>query len=237
MKISVVLVDDHAVVRDGLRALLELQVDIEVLASLGDARDAVRFCVERHPDVTVLDVSLPELSGIDAAKQIHDGCPEGKILMLSMHSGPEYVVQALRAGASGYVLKESAGAEVVDAIRAVHAGQRFLSRKLAPQTIDEYLRSRADDPLERLTAREKQVLQLVVEGRTSSEVAERLGLSPKSVETYRSRLMLKLGIDDTPGLVKFAIRRGMTQPCDRPDQGFPTGLSGQTAPPVIVNFF
>ncbi len=209
--IRVVLVDDHAVVREGLRALLELQPDLQVLAALGDAREAVRFCIEHHPDVTVLDVSMPDLGGIEAAKQIHDGCAEGRILMLSMHSGAEYVLQSMRAGASGYVLKESAGREVVDAIRAVHAGQRFLSRKISSQAVDEYLRSRAaEDPLERLTARERQVLQLVVDGRTSSEAAEVLGLSPKSVETYRSRLMIKLGIDDLPALVKFAVRRGMT---------------------------
>ncbi len=211
MPINVVLVDDHAVVRDGLRALLELQPDIRVVASFGDAREAVRFCAKAHPDVAVLDVALPGLSGIEAAKQIHDLCADGKILMLSMHSGAEYVHQALRAGASGYVLKESAGAEVVEAVRSVHAGIRFLSRKISQQAFDEYLRSRApDDPLERLSGRERQVLNLVVEGRTSSEIAGLLGLSSKSIDTYRSRLMVKLGIDDLPALVKFAIRHGIT---------------------------
>ena len=211
MSINVVLVDDHAVVRDGLRALLESQSDLRVAASFGDAGSAVRYCVEAHPDVVVLDIALPGLGGIEAAKQIHDQCAAAKILMLSMHSGAEYVHQALRAGANGYVLKESAGAEVIEAVRTVHNGGRFLSRKLSPQAVDAYASARGPEaPLERLSARERQVLKLVVEGKTSGEIAALLGLSPKSIDTYRSRMMLKLGIDDVPSLVKFAIRHGIT---------------------------
>jgi DNA-binding NarL/FixJ family response regulator len=209
--INVVLVDDHAVVRDGLRALLESQADLHVAASFGDATTAVRYCVDEHPDVVLLDIALPGLGGIEAAKQIHDQCVGAKILMLSMHSGAEYVHQALRAGANGYVLKESAGAEVIEAVRTVHTGTRFLSRKLSPQAVDAYALQRGPEaPLERLSARERQVLKLVVEGRTSNEIASLLGLSPKSIDTYRSRMMLKLGIDDVPTLVKFAIRHGIT---------------------------
>jgi DNA-binding NarL/FixJ family response regulator len=209
--ISVVLVDDHAVVRDGLRALLESQADLRVGASFGDAASAVRYCVDAHPDVVVLDIALPGLGGIEAAKQIHDQCAGSKILMLSMHSGAEYVHQALRAGANGYVLKESAGAEVIEAVRTVHTGTRFLSRKLSPQAVDAYARQRGPQaPLDRLSARERQVLKLVVEGRTSNEIASLLGLSSKSIDTYRSRMMLKLAIEDVPTLVKFAIRHGIT---------------------------
>jgi len=211
MPLKVALVDDHAVVRDGLRALLELQPDIQVVASFGDAREAVRFCTEAHPDVVLLDVALPGLGGIEAAKQIHDLCADTKIVMLSMHSGWEYVDQALRAGANGYVLKESAGAEVVEAVRTAAAGRRFLSGKISPQALHEYARQRgADEPLERLSPRERQVLKLVVEGRTSHEIAALLGVSPKSVDTYRSRLMSKLEIEDLATLVKFAIRHGVT---------------------------
>ena len=211
MAINVVLVDDHAVVRDGLRALLESQPDLRVAASFGEAGSAVRYCVDAHPDVVVLDIALPGLGGIEAAKQIHDQCAEAKILMLSMYSGAEYVHQALRAGANGYVLKESAGAEVIEAVRTVHAGGRFISRKLLPQALEDYARRHADEPpLERLSPRERQVLKLVVEGRTSNEIAQGLGVSSKSIDTYRHRMMLKLGIDDLPGLVKFAIRHGIT---------------------------
>ena len=211
MAISVVLVDDHAVVRDGLRALLESQADLRVAASFGEATSAVRYCADAHPDVVVLDIALPGLGGIEAAKQIHDQCAEAKILMLSMYSGAEYVHQALRAGANGYVLKESAGAEVIEAVRTVHTGARFLSRKLSPEAVDAYASQRGPvPPLERLSVRERQVLKLVVEGRTSNEIGALLGLSPKSIDTYRSRMMLKLGIDDVPSLVKFAIRHGIT---------------------------
>jgi DNA-binding NarL/FixJ family response regulator len=212
MPIDIVLVDDHAVVRDGLRVLLELEPDFRVAAAFGDAAEAVRFCTESNPDVALLDVAMPGLGGIEAARQIHDLCADTRILMLSMHAGTEYVHQALRAGADGYVLKESAGAEVVEAVRTVNARQRFLSRKISPQALDEYSRqrSRSQDPLARLSARERQVLKLVVEGSTSNEIAAMIGVSPKSVETYRSRLMFKLEIHDLTALVKFAIRHGVT---------------------------
>jgi DNA-binding NarL/FixJ family response regulator len=211
MPISVILVDDHAVVREGLRALLEMEPDIRVVATFGRAAAAVAFAAQHSPDVVVLDVALPGLGGIAAARQIHDLSADGKIVMLSMHSEPEYVDQALRAGANGYVLKESAGAEVVEAIRCAHAGGRYLSRKILPDALDEYARQRGPvDPLERLSPREREVLKLVVDGHTSNEIGQRLSVSPKSVDTYRSRMMLKLGIGDLPALVKFAIRRGLT---------------------------
>jgi DNA-binding NarL/FixJ family response regulator len=209
--ISVILVDDHAVVRDGLRALLATQLDIRVVGSFGAADAALQFVAGSPPDVAVLDIELGGVDGIEAARRIQDVSPQTHILMLSMHASPEYVYQALRAGATGYVLKESAGDEVVAAVRGVHDGRRFLSEKISARSIDEYLRERgADSPLERLSARERQVMKLIVEGHTSGEVATMLGLSPKSIDTYRSRMMTKLGIDDLPGLVKFAIRNGVT---------------------------
>jgi DNA-binding NarL/FixJ family response regulator len=211
MPISVLLLDDHAVVRDGLQALLATQADLRVTGSFAAAEEALRFASESPPDVAVLDIALPGIDGIEVAKRMHDLCPETRVLMLSMHATPEFVYQALRAGASGYVLKESAGEEVVAAVRAVHAGRRYLSGKISARAIEDYTRERGPEhPLERLSSRERQVLRLIVEGHSSSEAAALLGVSPKSVDTYRSRLMAKLGIDDLPSLVKLAIRHGMT---------------------------
>lgn len=211
MTISVLLLDDHAVVRDGLQALLAAQPDIRVVGSFGDAGRAVQFAAEAPPDVAVLDIAMPGLDGIEAARRIHDQCPDTHVLMLSMHASPEHVYQALRAGASGYVLKESAGGEVVAAVRAVHNGRRYLSEKISPRALEDYIRERGTDhPLEKLSRRELQVLKLIVQGSTSAEVAALLGLSPKSVDTYRSRMMHKLEIDDLASLVKFAIRHGVT---------------------------
>ena len=211
MPIDVLLLDDHAVVREGLQALLAAQADIRIVASFGDAGRAVSFAAQTPPHVAVLDIALPGLDGIEAARRIHDLCPDTHILMLSMHASPEHVYQALRAGASGYVLKESAGGEVVAAVRAVHAGRRYLSEKLSPRALDDYIRERgADHPLERLSRRERQVLKLIVEGHTSSAMGAMLGLSPKSVDTYRSRMMAKLEVGDLASLVKFAIRHGVT---------------------------
>jgi DNA-binding NarL/FixJ family response regulator len=211
VKIRILLLDDHAVVRDGLQALLDAQPDLQVVGSFGTAADALRFAAQSPPDVAVLDIALGDVDGIEAAQRIHDLCPETNILMLSMHASTEYVYQALRAGATGYVLKESAGDEVVAAVRSVHAGRRFLSEKISARTVDAYLRERGGaTPLERLSARERQVMKMIVEGHGSGEIAALLGVSPKSVDTYRSRMMAKLGIDDVPGLVKFAIRHGVT---------------------------
>jgi DNA-binding NarL/FixJ family response regulator len=212
MLISVVLVDDHTVVRDGVRHLLELQPGMRVVGSFSDARAAVGFAKANEFDVAVIDVAMPGLNGIEAARQIHDACPEVHVLMLSMHSNPEYVYQAFEAGAQGYLLKESAGSEVIDAVRAVHLGKRFLSRKIAGGALEHYIRERRQKGslLLQLSAREREVLQLIVEGKTSLEAGLVLKLSPKSVETYRSRLMKKLDIGDMPGLVKFAIRYGLT---------------------------
>ncbi len=211
MTINVLLLDDHAVVRDGLAALLGVQPDLRVVGSFAAAADALRFVEHSPPDVAVLDIALGGMDGIEAAKRMQDQCPETHILMLSMHASPEFVYQALRAGALGYLLKESAGEEVVAAVRAVFAGRRYLSEKISARALEDYMRERGPEhPLERLSPRERQVLKLIVEGQTSNEVAAVLGVSPKSVDTYRSRLMAKLGIEDLPALVKFAIRHGMT---------------------------
>ena len=205
--IRVILVDDHALVREGVSRLLAEEPDIRVVGAFADGQTAVRFAARDEPDVAILDISMPGASGIDVARRLRAVSPRTRLLMLSMHAKVEYVQQALWAGANGYLLKESAGHDVASAVRVVHSGQRYLGsgvplRALAPGS--------REDPLDRLSAREIEVLKLVVEGNTSMEVATQLGLSPKSIDTYRSRLMTKLDVDDLPALVKFAIRRGLT---------------------------
>ena len=210
--IRVTLADDHAVVRDGLRVLLEAQSDLEVVGVAANGRQAVRLVHELHPDVVVMDIAMPELNGIEATQQIHDAAPSTQVLVLSMHSTTEHIFRALQAGARGYLLKDSAGAEVVDAVRIVHAGRRYLSQKIASAVIDDYISERhRASPLDSLSPRERQILQLVAEGKSSAEAAAMLFLSSKTVDTYRSRMMQKLDIDDLPSLVKFAIQHGVTQ--------------------------
>ena len=210
--IKVLLADDHAVVRDGLRALLEAQPGMEVVGDVANGREAVRATQKLEPDVVVMDIAMPELNGIEAAREIHERFPSTQILILSMHSTTEHIFRALQAGARGYLLKDSAGAEVVEAVRAVHAGRRYLSNKIAATVVDDYISERhRTSPLDSLSRRERQILQLIAEGKTSAEVGTMLFLSPKTVDTYRSRMMHKLGIGDVPNLVKFAIQHGITQ--------------------------
>ena len=207
----VLLADDHAVVRDGLRVLLEQQDDIEVVGSAANGREVVRQARQLHPDVIVMDIAMPELNGIEATLQVRDACPGTQVLILSMHSTTEHIFRALQAGARGYLLKDSAGTELVEAVRAVHAGARYMSQKIATAVVDDYIAERhRASPLEALSRRERQILQLIAEGKSSAEVAAMLFLSRKTVETYRSRMMDKLGIGDLPNLVRFAIQHGLT---------------------------
>lgn len=214
MAIRVLLADDHTVIRDGLRFMLEAQGDITVVGDAADGRQAVNQVQKLKPDVVIMDIAMPELNGIEATQQIRYTCPSTQVVILSVYSNAEHIFRALQAGARGYLLKESAGKEVVSAVRAVRVGRRYLSRKIAETMIDDYVHQResteAKSPLERLSPREREVLQLVVEGKSSKEIANIIHLSPKSVETYRSRLMQKLNVNDLPGLVKFAIQHGIT---------------------------
>jgi DNA-binding NarL/FixJ family response regulator len=214
MTITVFLVDDHTIVRDGVRAFLGAHPDIKVVGEACNGRDALRRIAEIGPDVAILDIAMPELNGIDATLQIRQASPATQIVILSMHATEEHIFRALQAGARGYVLKESAGAELVEAVRTVHASHRHLSQKISDKMIDNYVRqheaTEVKCPLARLSPREREILQLVVEGKTSDEIAGILFLSPKTIETYRSRMMNKLGISDLPALTKFAIRHGLT---------------------------
>jgi len=211
MAITVLLVDDHSVVRDGLRVLLEAEGDIQVVGGAANGLEAVRKVRELHPDIVVMDLAMPELNGTEATAQIHDVCPATEVLVLSMHSTAEHIFRAFQAGAQGYVLKESAGPEVVAAVRAVHAGKRYLSQKIAGTVVDDYIRERhAASPLGSLSPRERQILQLISEGKSTAETAKALFLSPKTVDTYRSRMMHKLGVGNFAALVRFAIQHGVT---------------------------
>jgi len=209
MPIRILIADDHGVVAEGLKHLVEAQQDMEVVATVGDGREAIRVAKETAPDVVLMDLSMPELNGADATRAVLEHNPKCRVIVLSMYAEREYVRRALKAGAAGYVVKRSAAKEVVDAIRAVHAGQRYLSPRVADVVIDDYAGDGKGDLLEKLSAREREVLQLLAEGRTGAEIATRLALSQKTVETYRARLVEKLGIRDVAGLVKFAIHRGL----------------------------
>ena len=209
MPIRILIADDHGVVAEGLKHLVEAQPDMEVIACVGDGREAVQRARDAQPDVVLMDLSMPELNGADATRAILERDPKCRVIVLSMYAQREYVRRALKAGAAGYVVKRSAAKEVVDAIRAVHAGQRYLSPRVADVVLEDYTDDKQDDPLARLSAREREVLQLLAEGRTGAQIAERLSLSQKTVETYRARLVEKLGIRDLAGLVRFAIQRGL----------------------------
>ena len=214
MKITVFLADDHAIVRDGLKLLLERAGDFEVIGQAGSGRETVKEAQRIKPDVVLMDIAMPELNGIEATRQLIDLLPETKVIILSMHATSEHIFQALQAGASGYLLKESVGEEVVSAVNEVVKGQRYLSKKITETLVDDYLVQRQTNqtrsPIDRLSTREREVLQMVAEGLSSAKIAAELALSPKTVDTYRSRIMQKIGVRDVTELVKFAIRHGLT---------------------------
>jgi DNA-binding NarL/FixJ family response regulator len=219
MPIRVLIADDHTLVAEGLRHLIEAERDIEVVGVVADGREAVQQARDTQPDVVLMDLSMPELNGADATRAILERDARCRVIVLSMYAQREYVRRALKAGAAGYVVKRSAGKEVVEAIRAVHAGQRYLSPRVADVVLEDYTDDKQDDLLSRLSAREREVLQLLAEGRTGAQIAERLSLSQKTVETYRARLVEKLGIRDLAGLVRFAIQKGLVSL----DEGPPSG--------------
>jgi DNA-binding NarL/FixJ family response regulator len=211
MTIRVLIADDHGIVGEGLRKLVEADPDMKVVGLVGDGREAVRRTMEESPDVVVMDIAMPILNGSEATRIIRQRCPQTRVIMLSMYSDPVHVYRALQAGAVGYIAKKSVAKEVVDAIRMAHAGRLYLSAQLNESVLDHIMRKdAADDPLLRLSSRERQVLQMLAEGHSIANIAETLSLSPKTVETYRARMMEKLGISDFASLVRFAIQHGLT---------------------------
>jgi len=213
MPIRVLLADDHRIVRQGLRVLLSAQPDIVVVSETGDGRETVQLAESLQPDVVVMDISMPLLNGIEATRQIASRTPEVAVVVLSMHGGDEYILQALRAGALGYVLKQSADTELIMAIRAAQRGESFLSPAIAHTVIRGYIQRaeapQTQDRYEMLTKREREVLQLIAEGRRMQEIADLLYISPRTAATHKSNLMNKLDIHHTAGLVRFAIHRGV----------------------------
>jgi len=212
-ELRVLLGDDHAVLRQGLRKILENRREWRVIAEAGNGRDAVREALELKPDVAVLDIGMPMLNGIEATRQIARRAPSVRVVILSMHSDQAYVTQSVHAGARAYVLKESAGDELIEAIGTVASGGTFFSPAVAQVVFDDYVRGLADrgihDRYDLLSEREREVLQLVAEGRSSREIGDLLSISPATVETHRTHVLQKLGLRNTAEVVRYAARRGI----------------------------
>jgi DNA-binding NarL/FixJ family response regulator len=209
-RIRVVLADDHTLVRAGIRALLDRMPDVEVVGEAGEGSEAVAQVAATRPDVLLADVAMPGMGGLEAAERLRREFPDVRVVMLSMHANEEYVLQALRAGASGYLLKDAASVELDLALRAAVAGQTYLSPAISRQMIDSYMTRVAGGATpEPLTPRQREILRLIAEGKSTKEIAFALTISVKTVETHRSQLMDRLDIHDVAGLVKYAIRAGI----------------------------
>ena len=211
-RIKVLLADDHTIVRKGLRALIDADNDIEVVDEAEDGKEAFEKAEKLQPDVVVMDIAMPGLNGIEATRQIKKHLPGTRVLILSMHTSEEYIFQALRAGASGYLIKKAAPRDLVLAIQAAQRGETFLSPAISRTVVEEYIRKAEkteEDPLEKLTDREREVLQLIAEGLSNRETAERLHISIKTVETHRTHLMEKLNVQRVADLTRYAIRKGL----------------------------
>jgi DNA-binding NarL/FixJ family response regulator len=225
--ITVLLADDHDILRDGLKALLSMSGDIEVVGEAHTGREAVEESERLSPDVILMDISMPELDGVEACRRIRAQVPESRVLFLTMHEAEEYFFRALQAGASGYVIKRTAAADLVAAVRAVARGESFLSPSMARALVNDYTERGAHqgasntasstqtngaDTYTTLTGREREILQLVGEGNTNQEIADRLHVSIKTVQSHRAAVMMKLGLRDVTHLVRYAVRRGIVDP-------------------------
>ena len=209
--IRIVLADDHTLVRAGIRSLLESIEGVDVVAESGDGRESLELIAKHQPDVALLDISMPGLSGLEVAKRAFQESPRTRVVILSMHADATYVSQALKAGVRGYLLKGATVSELPLALQAVMRGETYLTPKISQQVVDGFLRDIEEEPgpLEGLTRRQREILQLIAEGRTTKEIGGELQLSAKTVETHRLRMMDRLDIHDVPGLVRFAIRAGL----------------------------
>lgn len=213
--ISILLADDHKIIREGLRALIRQQKNMAVVAEAEDGREAVNLAREHGPDVVIMDVAMPGLNGMEATRQILSDVPDTRIIALSMHSDRRFVAEMLKAGARGYLLKDSAFEEMVMAVKEVMAGKTYLSPTVAGMVVDDYVRrisvpAGTDTSIPRLTPREREVLQMIAEGKSTKEVAAELTISVKTVETFRRQIMNKLDIHNIAELTKFALREGLT---------------------------
>jgi two-component system response regulator NreC len=210
MPTRILLADDHVIFRQGLRSLLE-QAGMAVIGEASDGQEALRIAHARRPDVAVLDIAMPHLNGLETARRLRETMPQTKSVVLTMHTEDPYVLEALQAGVVGYVLKTQAAMDLVQAIHEVLQGAIYLSPRVAHAVVQAYL-TKADLPPDPLTSREREILQRIAEGQTTKEIAQRLGLSVKTVESHRLRMMRKLDIHETATLVRYAIRRGLTFP-------------------------
>ncbi len=214
-KIRVMICDDHTILREGIRLLLNSQPDIEVVAEAVDGREAVDKARAVKPDVILMDIAMPFLNGLEATKQIRRDNPNARVLVLTMYESDEYVAQMLEAGAAGYVLKKVAGSELVYALRAVYQGEAFLYPSITKRLVEDYLRrvesGQERDTFDGLTDREREVLQLIAEGHTNKEIADLLNLSVRTVQNHRAHIMEKLGMHDRGELIKYAIQKGIIE--------------------------
>lgn len=215
MKIRILLADDHTILRAGLKMMLNAQPDMEVVGEAQDGRQAIQEAQRLQPDVILMDITMPDINGIEATKQIRRLLPDIRILVLTMHEHDEYVFQALRAGAAGYMLKEAADTELITAIHVIKSGQFYLSPTAQSVVIGDYLQrvrtGEERDSYSSLTEREREILKLVAEGHTNNQIAERLIISPKTVDTHRTHIMDKLNLHSRAELVKYAMRRGLLE--------------------------
>jgi len=205
---KIIVADDHTLVRAGLISLIARLPEMEVVGEAADGRQALRMVRDLLPDMVLMDIAMPGLNGLEAAERIHGIHPQTKIIILSMHASEEYVAQALKAGASGYLLKDAATSELETALKFVAAGQFYLSPAISRQVVDNYLRG-GPTGVELLTPRQREILQLVAEGRSTREIADTLHLSVKTVETHRAQLMERLDIHDVAGLIRYALKKGL----------------------------
>ncbi len=209
---TIILADDHPIVRRGLRSVLEVEKDFSLIGEAGDGIEAVRLVENLTPNILITDMMMPGLTGLEVTRQVRHRVPKVKIIVLSMHAAESYVLEALRNGANGYVLKDSAADELVHAIREVLAGRRYLSSQLSERAIETYIQkseSSITDSYDSLTNREREVLKLAAEGCTNNEISERLFISPRTAETHRANLMKKLSLSNHTELIRYAIRRGL----------------------------
>lgn len=212
MKTKILIADDHQIVVDGIRSLLDPLDGIIIIGAASSGRDAVLLSNQHKPDIVIMDISMPDLNGIDAARQITQNNPDCKVIILSMHSSKSFVTQALEAGVSGYILKQSAFRELESAIRAIVSGEIYLSPKITGIVVNDYIRnvSSIDSTSAQLTSREREIVQLIAEGKSSKEIADILHTSPKTIENHRFHIMEKLNLHTIAELVKYAIREGLT---------------------------